>query len=224
MEFKIEQKPSYSILKVTLDKGEKVNAEPGAMVLMKGDIDIKTGTQGGFLKAMLRAALGGEHVFINQYIAKSESELWFAPRVPGDIHPISLDNESYIIQDTSYLAHYGDIEISVAFKGFKGLFAEGELIWLKAKGKGVVWTSSFGGIEEITLSKGEKLTVDNFHFVCMKEGIKYKIKKFGGIKSFILGGEGIVVELEGAGKVILQTRHLPSFIEKLIPFIRRKSK
>ncbi len=224
MEFKIEQKPSYSVLKVKLEKGEEVSAEPGAMVLMKGNIEIKTGMQGGFLKSLMRAALGGESIFINKFIAKGEGEIWFAPSVPGDIHYIKMENTAYVMQDTAYLAHHGEIDIGVAFRGFRGFLTEGELIWLNLKGNGGVWISSFGGIEEIELKKGEKITVDNFHFVAMNADAKYKIKKFGGLKSAILGGEGLVAEIEGPAKILLQTRHLPSLIEKIIPVLQRRLK
>jgi uncharacterized protein (AIM24 family) len=49
---------------------EKITAESGAMVYMKGDMEIKTRThEGGFLKKIKVAALGGESFFVNDYIA-----------------------------------------------------------------------------------------------------------------------------------------------------------
>ena len=53
----------------------------------------------------------------------------------------------------------------------------------------------------------------------MDPTVKYKIRKFGGWKSFFLGGEGVVAELEGPGRVLIQTRSLPplaAMIAKLI--------
>ena len=56
--------------------------------------------------------------------------------------------------------------------------------------------------------------MDNFHLVCMDDTLSYKIRKFGGLKSFLFGGEGLVFEVEGEGKIYLQTRN-PSFYYRL---------
>jgi len=214
VEYEIIQKPAYSLLKVSLRSGESVTAEAGAMVLFKGDLDIKTST-GGLTKALLRKLFGGETFFLNTYTAKEYAEIWFAPGVPGDISYIPLRGQSIIVQDSSYLAHHGDVDISVTWRGLRGLLAEGELIWLKLSGYGGVWVNSYGGMVEVDLSPGEKITIDNFHFVAMDGSVNWRIRKFGGWKSFFFGGEGFVVELEGPGKVLLQTRILMAFARAL---------
>jgi len=220
MEWNIEVKPSYSILKVKLKPGEAVHAEPGAMVYMSTGIAVETKAQGGVLKGLLRTMFGGESFFINTFRAVGESEVWLAPSLPGDIHYIELKGSAVYVQDTSYLAHHGDVDVSVAWRGFKGLLAEGELIWLKLSGRGGVWVTSYGGIQEVVLKPGEKAVVDNFHLVAMDETVKWNIRKFGGLKSFLFGGEGIVVELTGPGRVLIQTRSLPPFIELIAKYIR----
>jgi len=148
-------------------------------------------------------------------------ELLFAPDLPGDIEYIELDG-AYVIQDMSYLASTEGVDISVAWRGFKGLLAEGELVWLKAEGRGGVWVNAYGGMKTIELSPGEKMIIDNFHFVAMNADMKYKIRKFGGWKSFLFGGEGIVAEVEGPGKVVIQTRSLPPFAYLLRRFLPSK--
>lgn len=220
MEWKIDFSPSYSLLKVKLLPGESITAEAGAMLLIKGEVDIKTHTGGGLGKALLRGLFGTESVFLNTYTARTESEIWFAPAVPGDITYIPLTGESYVVQDAAYLAHHGDVDIDIAWRGFKGLIAEGELIWLKLKGVGGVWVNAYGGINKIELSPGEKITIDNFHFVAMREDMNWRVRRFGGWKSFLFGGEGLVLEVEGPGIVYVQTRILPPFarlIRKYMP-------
>jgi len=218
MEWSLSMSPAYSILKVRLSPGESVTAEPGAFIAGFGEYDVKTHT-GGVLEGLTRALLGGENIFLNTFISKSESELWFAPGLPGDISYQEIDG-SLIIQDFSYLAHHGDVKVTVEWRGFKGLLAEGELVWLKAEGRGGVWINAYGGIETIELRRGERMYVDNFHFVAMEPSVKYKIRKFGGWKSFILGGEGIITELMGPGKVYVQTRSLPPFMNFIRKFLR----
>jgi uncharacterized protein (AIM24 family) len=43
----------------------------------------------------------------------------------------------------------------------------------------------------------------------------YKVRKFGGLKSTILGGEGLVTEISGLGDVYIQTKNLREFVEWL---------
>ncbi len=214
MKWVVDYRPSYSILKVFLEPGESVTAQSGAMLLIKGDVDARTRT-GGVLRALLRASFGSEKLFLNTYVARSSAEIWFAPDVPGDIAYIELDNEPWVLQDSSYLAHHGDVKIGVAWRGFRGALAQGEFVWLKAEGRGGLWVNSFGAIEVVELKAGERIIVDNLHFVAMPASTRYRIRKFGGLKTFIFGGEGIVVEIEGPTKVYVQTRILPPFAYQL---------
>lgn len=219
MEWKVEHRPAYSLLKVKLNPGESVTSEAGAMVMYKGGVEIKTGT-GGLLKGLLRTVAGTESLFLNTYIAHTQAEIWFAPSLPGDIMYIPLKGESWIIQDSSYLAHHGEVDISVAWRGLRGILAEGELFWLKVSGYGGVWVNSYGAMDTIQLGPGETATIDNFHFVAMPESTRWQVKKFGGWKSFLLGGEGLVFEAEGPTTILVQTRILPPFASLLKKFIR----
>ncbi len=221
MRWVIEHRSAYSLLKVFLEPGESVTAEAGAMMLMKGDIEVRTHSGGDFARALLRAVAASETFFVNTYTARSCAEIWFAPAVPGDIVAIELNGGEWVVQDTSYLAHSGDIELSVAWRGFRGLFAEGELVWLKLSGRGVAWVNSYGAIEKVVLGPGERIVVDNFHFVAMPANTSYRVRKFGGIKSFFFGGEGIVIEIEGPTTLYLQTRILPPFAHTIKRYIGR---
>ena len=220
MEWKVEYRPAYSLLKVKLYPGEAVTSEAGAMVIYKGDVDIKTST-GGFLKGILKAVAGTESLFLNTYIARSQAEIWFAPSLPGDIIYIPLNGDSWIVQDTSYLAHHGEVDISVAWRGLRGLLAEGELFWLKVSGYGGVWVNSYGAMDKIEVNPGERVTIDNFYFVAMPAYTRWEMRKFGGWKSFLLGGEGLVFEVEGPATVLIQTRILPPFAYLLRKFLRK---
>lgn len=219
MKWDIKASPAYSILKIDLNSGESITAEGRAFVAGSGDYEIKTHT-GGVLKAFARAVAGGESMFLNTFVARSPSTIWLAPSLPGDIKYLSLNGE-LVVQDMSYLASHGNVNISVTWKGFKGLLAEGELVWLKLKGNGGAWINSYGAIEEIDLKPGENFVLDNFHFVAMDSTINYKIRKFGNWKSFILGGEGIVAELKGPGRLLIQTRSLPPLAQLIAKLIRK---
>ncbi|MFN4046134.1 MAG: AIM24 family protein, partial [Acidilobaceae archaeon] len=91
------------------------------------------------------------------------------------------------------------------------LLAERQLFWLKVSGRGTVFINSFGAIEEITLGVGERITVDNGHFVAMDANLRWDARKLGGLKTFIVGGEGVVFDIEGPGRLWVQSRVLPWF-------------
>lgn len=83
----------------------------------------------------------------------------------------------------------------------------GGLAWLKISGNGSLWVNSNGCIIEHDIKPGEELTVDNVHLVAMDETLEYKIRKFGGMKTMLLGGEGFVFDVKGQGRIYLQTRN-----------------
>ncbi|ALL02021.1 hypothetical protein Pyrde_1978 [Pyrodictium delaneyi] len=213
--------PAYTVLRVHLEPGEELWSEPGAMMLMKGDVEVKT-TSGGIGRAILRKLAGGESFFFNIFRAHSPAEIWLVPETPGDIEAIELRDDEWLIQDTSYLAHYGDVEVSAGFRGIRGFIAEGELFWLKASGRGIVWINSYGGIERVEVPPGEKVIVDNFHFVAMPAFTRYNVRKIGGLKTLVFGGEGLVIEVEGPTVLYLQTRTLPPLARLLAKFLPKR--
>ncbi len=224
MDWSIESQPAFSVLKVKLSSGEKITSEPGAYLLHKGDIRVKTGAKGGVFSALARKIAGGESIFMNDIIAESSgTEVWFAPSVPGDIKYITVSPENPVyVQDSSFLAMHGDVKLTVAWRGIKGLIAEGELFWLKLEGNGGVWVNSYGAMSEIPLNVNERIVVDNGHLVAMTGSLSWKVRKFGGLKSFVFGGEGFVMEIVGPGNVLVQTRTLPSLASALVPFLPKK--
>ena len=219
VEWRVEQRPAYSVLKVSLRPGEEVTAEAGSFLLYRGDVEVATST-GGVLHALLRSTLAGESFFMNTLRARGSAEVWLAPSLPGDIAYIPLQGTAWLVQDSSYLAHHGDVKVSVAWRGLSGLLAEGQLVWLKVEGSGGVWVNSYGGMEQLSLAPGETAVIDNFHFVAMPEGTRWRARRFGGWKSFLLGGEGIVFEAEGPTTILLQTRTLPPLAYRLRPFLK----
>jgi uncharacterized protein (AIM24 family) len=88
---------------------------------------------------------------------------------------------------------------------------------LKCTGSGELVVSSYGGIQAIDLAAGQTYTVDTGHMVGWGEGVRYDVRKAGGWKSTILGGEGLVVELTGPGRIYIQTRSEDAFLDWLIP-------
>jgi len=212
--------PSYTLLAVELERGESVTAEAGAFVYGRGDYDVKTHT-GGLASAIRRRFLGGESMFLNTFTARTHTELGFASSFPGDVEHIRLNGDEWILQDGAFLAYSGDVKLSAAWRGLRGLIAEGELFWLKAEGYGDLWVESYGAIAKLELKPGERATIDNEHFVAMPSDVNMRVRKFGGWKSFLLGGEGFVIEVEGPAVVYIQTRILDPLVRILAKFLRK---
>ena len=63
------------------------------------------------------------------------------------------------------------------------------------------------------------MTVDNYHLVAFSDACKYEVHKFGGLKSTILGGEGLVTEVTGPGDLYLQTKNISEFARWLAPHL-----
>ncbi len=212
------------ILRLEMEAGDEVYAEPGAMVYLRGPISVRTGVgPGGFLGGLLRKALGGETLFRNAYRAEGPGELWLAPKTPGEIHYLPLEGQGYVAQASSYLAHHGEVEVGVAWRGLKGALAEGRFFWLHLRGYGGVFLEAYGSLLEVEVPKGERVLIDNFHFVAMTEGARYHIRTLKGLLPSVLGGEGLVVEVEGPARLLLQSRHLSGLAELLRPFFPKEA-
>lgn len=222
MDYEILYGPSYSLAKVQLARGEQMSAESGAMVSMSGGIEMDTGVKGGLLAGLKRSVLGGESFFINTFTAQSDGEVTFAPPLPGDIAHLELTGQTIFVQSTSYLASSPDVSVDTKWAGAKGFFAKEGLFLLKVSGSGHAFLSSYGAIHEVTLSAGERYTIDNGHMVAFDEGVEYRVRRVGGVKSTLFSGEGLVCEFTGPGKVYLQTRSEDAFLSWLVPHLPKK--
>ena len=82
---------------------------------------------------------------------------------------------------------------------------------------------AYGALEERILGAGQRYTVDTGHIVSLDPTIAFQLRKSGGWTSTILGGEGLVCELTGPGRVLMQTRSEQSFLGWLIPKLPKSS-
>jgi len=218
MDIEILYRPSYSLAKIALEGGEEVRIEGGSMVSMSDGISLETGATGGLWKSLGRSLFGGETFFQNTCTAPSGGgTVWVAPALPGDLLALDLGQERLMVQSGSYVASAMSIEVETKWSGAKTFFASEGLIMLRASGMGKMVISSYGAIHEMNLASGEKYTVDTGHLVAFSEGIGFKVRAIGGIKSTMFSGEGLVVDLTGPGRVLLQSRSTDQFVAWLIP-------
>lgn len=222
MQHEILYRPSEAMLRVMLNTGESVCAESGAMVSMSSSVEIQTSMKGGLFGALKRSFLGGESFFVNTFTANAPGEVTFASQLPGDIYGMEFNGHTMYAQSGAYLAASPDIQVDTKWGGAKTFFSKEGLFLLKLSGTGHVFLSSYGAIHSIDLAAGQSYIVDTGHMVAFSEGVNYSVRRVGGIKSTLFSGEGLVCELTGPGRILIQTRSLDSFLSWLLPQIPKK--
>ena len=218
MECEIRYKPAFSAIFVTLEPGEKIIAEAGAMASMDSQVTIKTKLSGGFFAALAKKFLGGESLFVNVFSNQTKQyvKLVLTQSVVGDIELIELHGKEMYFQPGAYIASTPGINMGVRWAGFKSWFAGEGLFKLRLSGKGKVFFGAYGGITKKAID-GEFI-VDNEHLVAYEPGIEMGIKLSNGIIGSFTSGEGFVNRLSGRGNIYLQSRSIGG----LVGFLRSK--
>lgn len=218
MKFDIQYRPAYALAVVTIDPGETVRAEGGAMVSMSSNVKMSTsagkkddGIMGSLMKGLKRM-VAGESFFQNNFTAEGgPGEVTFAPTPQGDIQVYDLAPElDLYLQSTAFLVSADTVETSAKWGGARTFFGGEGLVMLKATGHGTIAFNSFGGIRAIDVDGA--YTVDTGHIVAFESSLSFKVSRFGGgWKAFIFGGEGLVCKFTGKGRLWIQTRNMNAF-------------
>ncbi len=224
MRVELKHQPSYSLAVVTLAPNEQVKAESSSMVSFSDGINIETKAEGGLLGGLKRA-VSGESFFQNTFTAPPQGgEVTFAPSLPGDMRVIQMGGTGeFMLQSGAYIASELGITTDTKWGGSKGFFGSGSLILIKVGGQGQLLIGCYGSMEERVLAPGQKYNVDTGHIVGFDASIQFQVKKVGNWKSTIFSGEGLICQLTGPGRVLMQTRSEEAFLSWLIPQIPAKS-
>ncbi|MGD9561105.1 MAG: TIGR00266 family protein [Pyrinomonadaceae bacterium] len=215
----VEHPGSFALAVVNLAAEQSISAEAGAMVSMSANVDLQSNLKGGVFGALKRA-VGGESAFVSTFTARGGAgEVTFAPGSPGDIAGIEMNNQTFMVQSSSYLAGDTSLVVDTKFGGAKSFFGGEGLFVLQVSGSGLLLVSSFGSIHRKTLRPGERYVIDTGHLVAWEGHMQYNLRKAasGFFKSF-LSGEGMVAEFSGPGEILIQTRNLAAFAGLLKPF------
>jgi len=215
----IRYKPAFATIFVTLEPGERITAEAGAMVSMDSMLTMETEFSGGFFPAVGKKLFGGESLFVNIFSNKTSRPLQvvLSQSVVGDIAEIDLQGREIYFQPGAYIAHTSGVHMKVGWAGFASwLMGEG-LFKLKISGSGKVFFGAYGGITKKTITG--QFIVDNSHLVAYEPGITMGIKLSGGLLGSLTSGEGLVNRLTGHGDIYLQSRSFDSLFRFLRPKI-----
>ena len=193
---------------VSLQPGEKLTSEAGAMMFVSGDISMDVEMPGGLTGGLKRKLLAGESLFLTRYTANGPGAVGITGPFPGSVRQHELDGE-IICEKHAYLGHHGEVEISSALaqRLGMGLHGGGEGFFLqRLSGHGTVWLHGGGDFLDFDLAAGQRLVVDTGCMVMVEPTVKYEVKLQGGVAKSLFGGEGLfLVHMTGPGHVTLQT-------------------
>lgn len=217
MKVDIDGKPAFGHLKVLLEPGESVVAEAGAMASMHSKMEMKAKLNGGLFKGLIRKVLGGESLFVNHFTNNTDQDqkLILTQDTPGDMIEYELTGDKIFLQPGAYIASEPTVKLSVKWAGVHSFIAREGLFKLQVEGQGKVWIGAFGAI--LPREVQGSLIVDTAHLVAYTPELKLKTKLSGGLISSLTSGEGLVTEVQGEGRVWVQSRSLSGLVGWMNP-------
>jgi uncharacterized protein (TIGR00266 family) len=218
VKYEIRYKPAFATVFLTLNPGDRITAEAGAMASMAAQLSMKTEFSGGLIPGLLKKFLGGESLFVNVFTNETQQplELVLTQSTVGDVGLIELQGNEICFQPGAYIAHTPGVHMGVQWAGFSSWFAGEGLFKLKLSGRGLVFFGAYGGLSQRRVN-GD-FTVDTGHLVAYEPGIQMNIRLASGLVSSVTSGEGLVNRLTGQGTIYLQSRST----DGLVRFLRSK--
>lgn len=192
------------MLRIHLDPGEKVTAEPGAMVYAHSAT--KAGCNGDDCCAR---CLSGSPCIMGTFEATGPGAyVGLTPVRPAKVLPLNLNGRRFLGKDRAYFASIGDVTVSYDVDtnpltcccGGQGLIRQ------VIKGDGMAFMGAMGVITTKTLAAGETLQVDTTSVVAWEDSVKFAVRRTGSFFTCCCAGEGMFnTTLEGPGLVFLQS-------------------
>ena len=221
-------------VEISLDPGETVVAEAGAMMYMDGSVQSETvfgtGSDKDKGKGLMDKVMGagkrvltGESLFMTTFTNQGSGKkvVAFAAPYPGKVIPLDLADcgGQIICQRDAFLCAAKGIDIEIAFqkKIGAGFFGGEGFIMQRLVGDGLVFFHAGGTIIKKELQAGEQIKLDTGCLVAMTAGIDYDVAFAGDLKSAIFGGEGLfLATLKGPGEVWLQSLPFSRLANRMI--------
>lgn len=223
MRYDIKNQP-FTTLTLTMEQGESIKCQSGAMAWMSPSIRMETKTGG--LGGMFKKALVGESLALNHYTADGAGELTLAKHSPGDILVFNIGEMPIIAQKTSFLCATPNVimDIFLQRRAMAGFFGGEGFLMQKYSGSGYVWLEIDGAVEERELAAGEQMIVDSGYVAAMEASCSMDIVTVKGVANVLLGGEGLFnTVVTGPGKVWLQTMPINALAMNLYAYMPHPS-
>lgn len=210
------------VVECTLEAGESIICEGGAMSWMTPNMKMET--NGGGLGKMMSKAFSGEKMFHNKYTAEGGAgTIAFASSFPGTILAVEIaPGKELICQKSAFLAATTGVDLSIHFqkKLGTGFFGGEGFIMQKLSGTGIAFIEIDGSVVKKQLAPGEQLLIDTGYLATMDASCNMDIQMVKGVKNALLGGEGLFnTVVTGPGEVIIQTMPTYQVANAIKPYI-----
>ncbi|KAH8071830.1 hypothetical protein JL720_11332 [Aureococcus anophagefferens] len=192
------------LLRIQMEPGDKVVAEPGAMVYMHSDVQAGCDSS----DCMGRCCSGSPCIMGTFETPDTGGYLGLTPVNPAKVIPLELGGRSFLGKDGAYFASIGDVTVgydcdcnpATCCCGGQGLVRQ------KISGNGMAFLGAMGVLTTKTLAEGETFVVDSNSLVAWEETVKFSIKRTGGCLTCCCSGEGMFnTTLEGPGTIFTQS-------------------
>ncbi|MGN1383452.1 MAG: TIGR00266 family protein [Eubacterium sp.] len=207
----------------SLNEGEMMITESGAMSWMSPNMKMET-TSGGGLRKMFGRMISGENLFQNHYTAMGgRGMIAFASSFPGSIMPVEIGpGREIIAQKTAFLASESGVDLSIYFRKNlgSGFFGGEGFIMQKLSGMGTAFLEIDGSVVEYELKPGQQIVVDTGYVAAMDGSVRMEIQEVPGLKNMFFGGEGVFnTLLTGPGHIWLQTMPISGTAAAMAPYL-----
>lgn len=210
MQIEVSSSPAYAAAVCRLDSGESVFVERASMAALSGNVSV-TATLGGagLVRGITRRLLTEQTLVVAKYTAgRGGGWVRAVPPFPGDVAVVDLAQTGPLKAQTgSVLAYAETVEMGTRASGGTPFLIHEGAVAVGLAGVGQVALSTYGGIEHLKLSPGEKLIVGTGHMVAWSADMRMKSGPLGGVLKSVLTGEYWVGEFTGPGHVLIQTRN-----------------
>jgi len=186
-------------------KNSKIQAEPGALYFMQGDLEIKTSTGGGILKGLARKMVSGKTCLVNEI--HGTGTIYLEPTFGHFfLHRILDVDPGVICEKGMFYAGTANLDVGAAVqKNISSSLMGGEG-WFQTSIKGTGLAVLFSPVPADEVKKidldGDKLCVDGNFALMRTDGIEFKAEKSS--KSWLApsdSGEGALQTFSGSGSV-----------------------
>lgn len=194
--------------RLTLTEGERCWASKGGIMSYTDGIDWRLRVPGGVAGAARRVVSGEGIALTHIEATRTGGSVSLTSGQPGRIFVCDLADGSVVTTRGSFLAGWGDIDISVtvARRAGAAIFGGAGLFLQRVAGRGIVLVHASGYLDDRRLAPGEVLTVSTGHLAAFADSVDYDIRYVGGMRKALFGGEGLfMTRLVGPGRVLLQT-------------------
>lgn len=212
------------LLEFTLNQGEIICAQSGAMKWMGSGIKMETSMAGG-IGGALKRKLTGESAFMNFFTALNDGEkIAFGHTFPGHIVPVDVSRMGIVCQKRAFLCSIGDVKQDIAFQRRLGTgFFGGEgFIMQKISGSGIAFVEIDGECVELELEPGQSIKVETGAVGMYEDSVRMDIETVKGFKNILFGGEGLfLTTLTGPGRIWLQTMPIQGMVAEMSGYLPR---